>query len=137
MATWVLVGAVAALGLAAWVDALRGGEEVARAPAPEASAVPGLLERTEKTVLALREVGVGGVLTYSDDDCRLHAVSPPPLEPARAPSLEMCRPATGRPTALVGRGHAGDSAESERPVLRAARPQPCWRSGLAIHAERT
>ena len=113
MATWVLVGAVAALGLAAWVDALRGGEEVARAPAPEASAVPGLLERTEKTVLALREVGVGGVLTYSDDDCRLHAVSPPALEPARAPSLERC---AGPPLVVQPRWWVGDT--------RVIRPSP-------------
>ena len=67
---------------------------MARAPAPEASAVPGLVERPEQTVSQLREVGVRGVLTYSDDDCRLHAVSLPALEPARAPSFEMCRPAT-------------------------------------------
>ena len=41
----------------------------------------------------LREVGVNGVLTYSDEDCRLHAVSLPELEPVRAPSFAMCRPA--------------------------------------------
>jgi hypothetical protein len=34
-------------------------------------------------------------LTYSDDECRLHAVSLPELEPVRAPSFQMCRPATG------------------------------------------
>jgi hypothetical protein len=42
----------------------------------------------------LREAGVSGVLTYSDDDCRLHAVSLPELAPAPAPSFQMCRPAT-------------------------------------------
>jgi hypothetical protein len=42
----------------------------------------------------LREAGVTGVLTYSDEDCRLHAVSLPELPPVQAPSFEMCRPAT-------------------------------------------
>ncbi len=36
---------------------------------------------------------MSGVLTYSDQDCRLHAVSLPELEPVEAPSFEMCRPA--------------------------------------------
>lgn len=37
---------------------------------------------------------MSGVLTYSDEGCRLHAVSLPELEPVAAPSFEMCRPAT-------------------------------------------
>jgi hypothetical protein len=45
-------------------------------------------------VSELRAADVTGVLTYSDEDCRLHAVSLPELEPARAPSFEMCRPST-------------------------------------------
>jgi hypothetical protein len=45
-------------------------------------------------VRPLREAGVTGVLTYSDEDCRLHAVSLPEFEPVRAPSFAMCRPAT-------------------------------------------
>ena len=44
-------------------------------------------------VRQLREAGVIGVLTYSDEDCRLHAVSLPDLEPVEAPSFEMYRPA--------------------------------------------
>ena len=48
----------------------------------------------EPAVRQLREAGVSGVLTYSDDECRLHAVSLPELEPAPAPSFKMCRPAT-------------------------------------------
>ena len=94
IATWFLVGAVAALGLTASVDALRGGKEVVRARASEASSVPGLVEQPDEAVSQLREVGVRGVLTYSDRDCRLHAVSLPALEPAEAPSFEMCQPVT-------------------------------------------
>jgi hypothetical protein len=94
IATWFLVGAVAALGLTASVDALRGGKEVVRARAPEASSVPGLIEQPDEAVSQLREIGVRGVLTYSDRDCRLHAVSLPALEPAGAPPFEMCQPVT-------------------------------------------
>ena len=47
-----------------------------------------------QAVAQLREVGVRGVLTYSDIDCRLHAVSFPELEPAEAPPFEMCQPVT-------------------------------------------
>jgi hypothetical protein len=92
-ATWVLVGAVAALGVAALADALRGEPERVRAQV-EPAAVPGLADEAGEAVRQLREAGVAGVLTYSDDECRLHAVSLPELEPVRAPSFEMCRPAT-------------------------------------------
>jgi hypothetical protein len=94
IATWILVGAVAALGTAAAVDALRGDEEatVQRTTAPQV----GLLDRgaADLAVRELREADVSGVLIFSDEDCRLHAISLPELEPARAPSFEMCRPAT-------------------------------------------
>jgi hypothetical protein len=92
-ATWLLVGAVAALGVAAAVDALRGEERVERAVAPSRT-VAGLVGEPEQAVRQLRSAGVTGVLTYSDEECRLHAVSLPELEPVRAPSFEMCRPAT-------------------------------------------
>jgi hypothetical protein len=92
-ATWLLVGAVAALGLAAAVDALRGEERITR-PVDRTPTVPGLVDQPALAMRQLREAGVSGVLTYSDDECRLHAVSLPELEPVRAPSFEMCRPAT-------------------------------------------
>lgn len=92
-ATWLLLGAVAALGVAAVVDALRGdGERVVAEPST--TTIPGLADQPELAVRQLREAGVEGVLTYSDEDCRLHAVSLPDLEPVRAPSFEMCRPLT-------------------------------------------
>jgi hypothetical protein len=90
--TWLVVGGLAAIGLAAAVDAFRGEPEVART---EATTTPhGLAGESGEVVRRLREAGVSGVLTYSDQDCRLHAVSLPGLEPVRAPSFEMCRPAT-------------------------------------------
>jgi hypothetical protein len=87
--TWLLVLALAALGLVAAVDAMRDGEPGRRAGSTKtvAGEAP-----TQAVVSALGEAGVSGVLTYSDEDCRLHAVSLPELESVRAPSFEMCRP---------------------------------------------
>lgn len=92
IATWLLVGAVAALGVAAAVDAMRGTEQPSRQRA--GPLVPGLADQPELAVRQLREAGVRGVLTYSDQECKLHAVSLPELRAVRAPSFEMCRPAS-------------------------------------------
>jgi hypothetical protein len=91
--TWAVVGGLAALGLAAAVDALREEPEAVKTQAGTTT-VSGLAAELGPVVGQLREAGVSGVLTYSDEDCRLHAVSLPGLEPVRAPSFEMCRPAT-------------------------------------------
>ena len=96
IATWLLVGAVVALGVLAAVDALRGEEIVARQPPPPptTTAIEGLTGQAGPAAARLREARVVGVLTYADDECRLSAVSLPDLEPVRAPSFEMCRPLT-------------------------------------------
>jgi hypothetical protein len=91
--TWIVVAGVAALGVAAAVDSLRGEESVTRRDAGSPT-VPGLADQPELAMRQLREAGVRGVLTYSDQACKLHAVSLPELQPVRAPSFEMCRPAT-------------------------------------------
>lgn len=91
--TLLVVVALAALGLAAVFDALRGEERVREVR--EATRVdPVLARQPELAVSQLREAGVRGVLTFSDEECRLRAVSLPELEEVRAPSFEMCRPAT-------------------------------------------
>jgi hypothetical protein len=90
--TWLVVAGLAAIGLAAAVDAFRGEERVSR-PVARTPTIPGLADQPELAMRQLREAGVSGVLTYSDDDCRLHAVSLPELQPVRAPSFQMCRPA--------------------------------------------
>lgn len=91
IATWLLVGAVAALGVVAAFDALRGSETAVREPrpAPTTTAAPDL---AGPAAARLRDAGVTGVLTYADDECRLSAVTLPDLELAPAPSFEMCRP---------------------------------------------
>jgi hypothetical protein len=92
--TWLLVVALAGLGLVATVDALVGEGDSRRRAARSTTTVPLLARQPELAVSQLREAGVSGLLTYSDEDCRLHAVSLPELRPARAPSFEMCRPLT-------------------------------------------
>jgi hypothetical protein len=87
------VVALGGLGLAAAVDAFVGEEEARRA-APGPTTAPLLARQPELAVSRLREAGVSGLLTFSDEECRLHAVSLPELEERRAPSFEMCSPAT-------------------------------------------
>lgn len=91
--TWSVVAALAVLGLVATVDAMRGDEVRVTPVVRERTTVPGLARQPELAVRQLREAGVSGVLTYADPDCVLHAVSLPELQPVRAPSYEMCRPA--------------------------------------------
>jgi hypothetical protein len=92
--TWLVVAALAGLGLAATLDAFVGEEEPSRRSARPTSTAPLLARQPELAVSRLREAGVSGQLTFSDEDCRLHAVSLPELRPVRAPSFEMCRPVT-------------------------------------------
>jgi hypothetical protein len=82
--TWLLVGAVFALGVAAGLDALRGGDDpeptAAEAePAPptetRAASDPGM----ELAASTLKTAGLSGGLTYADEDCAVHALSLPDL----------------------------------------------------------
>jgi hypothetical protein len=93
-ASWLLIGAVAALGLVAAVDAFREEPERVSRADTEATDTPMLSGETEPAARLLKKAGVRGILTYSDEDCRLHAVSLPELERVQAPSFAMCRPAT-------------------------------------------
>jgi hypothetical protein len=93
--TWLVVAAVALIGAAATADALRGSDEsMSRSAEPTGSAAIRARE-DELAVSQLREAGLTGTLTYSDDDCRLHAITLPDLEPADAPRFEMCEPFSG------------------------------------------
>lgn len=82
--TLLVVAAVAALGAAAAVDALRGDSEGV-APPRERS--------TEREIEAGQplEGGPRGVLHYTDDDCVLQAVELPTLQPVETPAWEDCR----------------------------------------------
>lgn len=92
--TWFVVLALGGLGLAAMLDALVGDEEAPRRAVARTTSVPLLARQPELAIAQLREAGVKGVLTFSDEDCRLHALSLPELEERRAPSFQMCSPVT-------------------------------------------
>jgi hypothetical protein len=82
--TWLLLGAVVALGVAASVDALRGGgepEQAESSPTRPATAdgTTGQASPEAAVAAALREAGIGGILEFSDEDCETHAVSLPDL----------------------------------------------------------
>jgi hypothetical protein len=97
--TWLLVGAVVALGAAAGVDALRGGgepegesrERERRGSAADASAVRNPVDPLEGVAEELRAAGVGGVLTYADDHCRVRSVSLPELVFHPGAEARACR----------------------------------------------
>jgi hypothetical protein len=88
LATGLLVFGLLAVGLAAVVDALRGGGHERPASAVET------VDEPPATVAALTAAGVRGTLTYSDDHCRLHAVRLPALTRSPAPTYTMCEPVT-------------------------------------------
>jgi hypothetical protein len=85
--TWLLVGALVALGSVAVADALRGdGTKVV--PRPRTPATVALITRNEPAAS-----GLSGVLYYSnaEDDCRLDGLSLPDLGNAPPPKLRSCR----------------------------------------------
>ena len=83
--TWLLVGALAALGALAAADALRGNEAGVRVQENPRPAAPDVTRE-----LRLREPR--GILYYSDpqDGCRLRGVALPRLENAPPPDLGSC-----------------------------------------------
>jgi hypothetical protein len=107
-ASWLILAALLALGIAASVDAFRDGSgaeprralstapttgETSNGPqTTSASSGEGVAEAARAfAVHQLRELGATGVLTYSDAACRLHSLTLPDLEPQSAPSARSCR----------------------------------------------
>jgi hypothetical protein len=91
--TAVVVAAVLGVGIAAAVDALPEDPEEQRQTTPRVVA-------GEEAATALREAGVRGLLTYSDERCRLHTVRLPDLTAAPAPTISSCEPHV--PTGGIG-----------------------------------
>lgn len=83
--TALLILGVLGVGVAAAVDALLEREGDASQPVTTDAML-------REAVAALRTAGIRGVLTYSDDDCRLHAVRLPSLSATRAPAVTSCEP---------------------------------------------
>jgi Flp pilus assembly protein TadG len=89
LGTWLVVGALIALGAIAAADALRRQERVT-------AAGPGVPEQPAATIAELAEPAMSGALYYSDanEDCRLRGVTVPDL---RNPAFD---PSTGPPPKL-------------------------------------
>jgi hypothetical protein len=81
--TWLLVGALVALGAVAAADALRGGDSVRRV---EPTRAPGpLIPPNEPAGSAM-----SGFLYYTDERCVMHGLELPTLREARAPRWRRC-----------------------------------------------
>jgi hypothetical protein len=89
-ATVLVVVAVAAIGLAAGLDALRGESEPAAGTETEAEPE----QPTDSTATTAEapspDEPFGGVLYYTDESCDLRAVELPGQRPAEAPSWDEC-----------------------------------------------
>jgi hypothetical protein len=82
--TWIVVAAVAALGIAAVVDALPGHG----GSAPPATAVTPSARVAAPSVSG--QFDAAGTLYYTDDLCRLRALRFPELQPVEAPAWDEC-----------------------------------------------
>jgi hypothetical protein len=82
--TWAILGALAALAIAAVVDALpddlAGDEEPARVEA----------RLSEVRAASARRMDAAGVLYYTDELCRLRALRLPAFQPVEAPEWDGC-----------------------------------------------
>ena len=138
--TWLLVGAVVALGAAAAVDALRGGSEPERAEtrASTRSTVEGTTgPASSRTGIAaaLREAGIEGVLEYADEDCDTHAVSLPDLTARPSGVGGACSFAVSAagPSGFAvacgdGRVRISDAQQAPYALVR-ANCSPAWKPG--------
>jgi hypothetical protein len=84
LTAFVIVG-VLGVALVAAVDTLSRGDGDA---ADRGESVLG----TEEAAAALQTAGVRGVITYSDQSCRLHSVRLPDLTSLPAPTIRSCEP---------------------------------------------
>lgn len=89
--TWLVVGALAVIALAAAVDALRGGGSAPPSAAPSTTSDSSQAEEPAPDEPAVAPAGFGGVLYYTSDSCELQAVRIPTLETEEAPSWNECR----------------------------------------------
>ena len=107
LTTWLVVGAIAVLGTAAAVDALRGDDELTAPPPPPTTTAPAATESVETetdaaqqlrrvAVRLLTERGLEGALLVSDENCSARGLSIPLLEELNVPDESTCRFAMSR-----------------------------------------
>ena len=137
IATWLLVGAVVALGAAAGVDGLRGGGEDRDGAPPAAPSTAegetGAAAPARGIAAELREAGLDGILEYADEDCDTHAVSLPDLTARPSGVGGACSFAVSEPgptgfavTCSGGRVAVSDAQQAPYALVRAS-CAPAWK----------
>src|SRR5919197_661433 len=96
--TWLVVGALVALGAFAAADALRGGET--KEVKANRARVP-LIPPNEPAGSAMN-----GVLYYTDEGCVLRAIELPTLSEVKAPRWRRCRFSMSQDGPLLGEPRA-------------------------------
>jgi hypothetical protein len=126
--TWLVVGAVAALAVAAAVEALRGEPEARSTPPGEPGASAAIVGGE----------GLRGVLYYTDPTCVLRSLHLPELRAAPAPEWQECTFSLGPNEGEVGSAGAvwdpwgeGSAAESDGSVTASAGAQSISFEGSA------
>ncbi len=124
LGTWVVIGALALIGLFAARDALRGDEAPASSPAvqrlekrrnpPPAIATPPLIAENERLAAGLQALGAGGVLYLTDTNCRRYLLGLPALLWTTAQGLPGpdC-PGAGRPVVSERSGLTAEQVGAE------------------------
>ena len=148
--TWLLVGAVVALALAAGIDALRDRGDSEPALAEAAPAAPTVTRAARAPGMdfaasSLRTAGLSGGLIYADEDCAVHALTFPDLQPGPvgdlAPRAEQvgssCRLASPGPRGVpyrIGcrRGRVEVTNASGNILARYPGCAPVWGPGNAV-----
>jgi hypothetical protein len=85
--TWLLVATLGAVGAIAVADALRGSPQAVPATAPAVSTADHTLTTTLSPPV---EGGLGGVLYYTNQSCRLRGIELPSLRAAETPAWAGC-----------------------------------------------
>jgi hypothetical protein len=89
--TWLVVAAVAGLGLVATVDAVRDEDDAPPRARKAQEPGPNVSEEQRIASRLLRDQAIRGTLLYRDRRCRLHAVSLPDLEEQPTQAQPGCR----------------------------------------------
>jgi hypothetical protein len=92
--TWLVVAAVAGLGLVATVDAVRDEGDPPPAPPKRQESGPDVSEAERVAVMLLRDQAIRGTIAYLDGGCELHTVHLPDLDerPNLAPAFVVSTP---------------------------------------------
>jgi hypothetical protein len=124
LGTWVVIGALALIGLFAARDALRGDEAPASSPAtktlekrrhaPPAVAGPPQIDEKDRLAAELQALGAGGILYFTDANCRRYLLGLPALVWTTAQGLPgLDCPRAGRPVVSERSGLAAEQVGAE------------------------